>query len=60
MENNNELNRILLREMFNKVRKFEIKNIKTQKYDDKHMVSEIEKYVLGKIQKEIKDEDKEY
>lgn len=54
---NKELDPILMREMFNTIRSAEIKNIKTQKNDDKHMVSAITKYVTKKVGKECEDED---
>ena len=45
MENNNELDQQLLKKMFNVIRNTEINNIKTQRRDDKGMVSAIEKYI---------------
>lgn len=57
MANNKELDRELLRKMFNDVRSAEIRNIKIQKNDDKRMVSLIEKYVVKTVEGEIKDED---
>lgn len=50
---NKPLNGTLLREMYNTVRSEEIKNIKTQKYDNRQMVSRIEKYIFDKVQKEV-------
>lgn len=55
MESNNELDEQLLRKMFNSIRSAEIKNIKTQKKDDKGMVRVIEEYVSGKVREEMKD-----
>lgn len=53
-----DINENLLREMYNKVRSAEIKNIKTQKNDDKQMVSAIEKYIVKKVEEEVhKNED---
>lgn len=49
---NKELNKILLREMFNTIREYEIKNIKTQKLDDKQMVNVITDYIDKKVRKE--------
>jgi hypothetical protein len=48
MENNQEVDKRLLREMFNDVRSAEIKNVKIQKYDDKQMAQRITKYVIRK------------
>lgn len=54
---NEKLDEKLLREMYNAIRSAEIKNIKTQKNDDKQMVSAIEKYVMKKVEEEAqKDE----
>lgn len=54
---NKALDEILLREMYNAIRSAEIKNIKTQKNDDKQMVSAIEKYIVKKVEAEVqKDE----
>ena len=47
-----ELNKKLLREMYNVIRGEEIINIKTQKYDDKQMISRIERYIIKKIEEE--------
>ena len=44
----------LLREMYNVIRSAEIKNIKTQKNDDKQMVSAIEKYIVKKVEEEAR------
>ena len=44
----------LLRKMFNVIRTAEIKNIKTQKKDDKGMIRSIETYVIGKVEEEMK------
>lgn len=54
---NKTLDEKLLREMYNVIRSAEIKNIKTQKNDDKQMVSAIEKYIVKKVEAEVnKDE----
>ena len=42
MVNNGDLDEQLLRKMFNVIRTAEIKNIKTQKKDDKGMIRSIE------------------
>lgn len=55
MANNQELNPELMRKMFNSIRSAEIKNIKTQKQDDKGMVGIIEKYIDGKVREEMKN-----
>lgn len=57
MGNNKELDGRLLREMFNNIRSAEIKNIKIQKLNDAGMVKSIEKYIVGKVEKETRDED---
>ncbi len=54
MANNNNLDKNLLRVMFNSIRSAEIKNIKTQKKDDKGMVKLIEDYVSKKVREESK------
>ena len=54
MGNDNTVDKILLREMFNKIRNAEISNIKTQAKDDNHMVSAIEKFVCKKVEGEMK------
>lgn len=57
MANNKELDQQLLRSMFNTIRNAEIKNIKTQKRDDKGMVHGIEEFVNKKVGEEmIRDE----
>lgn len=57
MANNQEVNVELMRKMFNTIRSAEVKNIKTQKQDDKGMVGIIEKYINGKVEEEMnKDE----
>ena len=53
MANKKELDPKLLRLMFNSIRSAEIKNIKTQKQDDKGMVRVIEGYVNGKVREEM-------
>ncbi len=54
---NKALDEMLLREMYNAIRSAEIKNIKTQKNDDKQMVSAIERYIIKKVEAEVqKDE----
>ncbi len=56
--NNNVINKQLMREMFMTIRSAEIKNINTQKRDDKSMVKAIYEYISKKIEKEdIEDED---
>ena len=45
MENNQEVDKVLLREMFNAVRNAEIKNVKIQKFDDNQMAQQIAKYI---------------
>ena len=55
MASNKELDEQLLRKMFNAIRSAEIKNIKTQKKDDKGMIRVIEEYVSGKVREEMKD-----
>lgn len=58
---NKALDENLLREMYNAIRSAEIKNIKTQKNDDKQMVSTIERYIVKKVEAEVqKDENKKY
>ena len=54
---NKNIDERLLREMYNMVRNAEIKNTKTQKNDDRQMVSLIEGYIKSKVEKEVKDED---
>lgn len=54
MASNKELDEQLLRKMFNAIRSAEIKNIKTQKKDDKGMVRVIEEYVSGKVKEKMK------
>ena len=53
MVNNGDLDEQLLRKMFNVIRTAEIKNIKTQKKDDKGMIRSIETYVIGKVEEEM-------
>jgi len=53
MVKNDELDEQLLKTMFNAIRNAEIKNIKTQKNDDKKMVNLIEDYVSKKVQEEM-------
>ena len=58
MGNNNDLNQQLLKTMFNAIRGAEIKNIKTQKQDDKGMVKIIEDYINKRVREEMnKNED---
>lgn len=52
MGNEKELDNRLLREMFNSIRTYEIKNINTQKHSDKEMVKIIGEYILKKVEKE--------
>ena len=54
MVNNGDLDEQLLRKMCNVIRTAEIKNIKTQKKDDKGMIRSIETYVIGKVEEEMK------
>lgn len=49
MENKGNIDSVLSREMFNQIRSAEIKNIKTQKQDDKGMTRIIEKYIYDKV-----------
>lgn len=61
MANKKDLDPQLLRSMFNAIRSAEIKNIKTQKLDDKGMVRIIEDYISKKVREEMNDdEDKKY
>lgn len=55
MENNKNLDEKLMRKMFNSIRKAEIENIKTQKNDDKRMVTIIEDYINKKVREEMKE-----
>ena len=55
MANDKDLDKQLLRNMFNSIRSAEISNVKTQKRDDKAMVREIENYVSKKVGEEMKD-----
>lgn len=58
MATKKELDQKLLRLMFNSIRSAEIKNIKTQKQDDKGMIKIIEEYVTKKVREEMNgDED---
>lgn len=58
MANRKDLDPQLLRLMFNLIRSAEIKNIKTQKKDDKGMVRAIEEFVNKKVGEEMtRDED---
>lgn len=57
MANNSELDGRLMREMFNTIRSDEIKNINTQKYDDKAMARRIEGYILKKVKEEMKTDE---
>ena len=58
---NNQLDKTLLREIFNKIRSAEIKNIKTQTYADRQMVTSITKYIMKEVEKEAQnDENKKY
>lgn len=51
---NDNLDNALLREMYNEVRKAEIKNTKTRKNDDRQMVAAIESYIIKKVNAEVK------
>ena len=53
MGNEKQLDEQLLSEMFNAIRSAEIKNIKTQKRDDKGMVKIVTEYISKKVGKEI-------
>ncbi len=55
MANNKELDKQLLREMFNSIRNGELRNIKTQKLDDKGMVRVIEEYISKNVKGEMKN-----
>ena len=58
MVSKKDLDPQLLRAMFNTIRSAEIKNIKTQKRDDKSMVRVIEEFVNRKVGEVMKkDED---
>ncbi len=58
MDKNEKLDEELLKQMFNAIRVTEIKNIKTQRKDDKAMVRVIEEYVRKNVQEEMgKNED---
>lgn len=54
MVNKKELDPQLLESLFNEIRSAEIKNIKTQKKDDKNMVRTIEEIVNSKVEEEMK------
>ena len=61
MENKTELNSELLKKMFNGIRHAEIRNINTQKRDDKGMIKIIEEYIDKTIREEMNShENKEY
>lgn len=55
--NKKELDPKLMRIMFNSIRSAEIKNIKTQKLDDKGMVRCIEEYVTKKVREEMSEDE---
>ncbi len=58
MANNKDLDPQLMRSMFNEIRNAEIKNVKTQKKDEKGMVRAIVEFVNKKVGEEMKrDED---
>jgi len=58
MANKHELDPVLLRSMFNSIRSAEVKNIKTQKQDDKGMIRLIEAFINSKVREEMgKNED---
>ncbi len=46
---NNEIDKKLLRDLFDKVRSAEIKNVKIQKLDDKEMAKTIYKFLKKKL-----------
>ena len=50
MENKEQINSTLLRDMFNTIRTAEIKNVKTQKYDDAKMASRITAYIKRTVE----------
>lgn len=54
---NKALDEKLLREMYNAIRSAEIKNIKTQKNDDKQMINAIERYIVKKVEEEVKKDE---
>lgn len=49
MEYKVEIDKNLLRDMFNAIRTGEIKNVKIQKFDDKQMANQIMKYIEKKV-----------
>ena len=53
MENNNEVDKVVLRDLFNAIRNAEIKNVKIQKLDDKQMAKQITKYISKKVGENI-------
>lgn len=54
MAGKKDLDPQLLRLMFNAIRSAEIKNVKTQKKDDKGMVRAIEEFISKKVGEEMK------
>lgn len=46
---NNEINKIELRKMFDSIRNEEIKNIKVTKYTDKQMIKRIATYIYKTV-----------
>lgn len=54
---NKPLDEKLLREMYNAIRSAEIKNIKTQKNDNKQMVKAITKYIVKKVEEEVQQDE---
>lgn len=54
MESKKDLDLQLLRSMFNTIRSAEIKNIKTQKKDEKGMVRAIVEFINKKVGEEMK------
>lgn len=54
MASKNDLDPQLMRSMFNAIRSAEIKNVKTQKKDEKGMVRAIVDYVYKKVGEEMK------
>lgn len=52
MESSSEVDKVLLRELFNTIRNAEIKNVKIQKLDDKQMAKKITKYISKKVEEQ--------
>jgi len=45
---NYDINQDMAKRMFEEIRRFEVKNVRTQKNDDKKMATSIAKYLLEK------------